>query len=140
MEYARIEGTSDQLATMPSRAGVEVVAGRLNPDGSRCIFAYLDDGERAALAAQGMTVTLLKDQQRVAEEFAATRAQVGAGPTPPTPRFKGEFSAELIQAALVFAREKANDFARRWGPRRRLQGSWIWRLRACLTSTPNSMQ
>ena len=56
-------------------------------------------------------MTVLKNQQQVADEIAAKRAQVGPEPTPEQLRFKGEFSAELIQAALVFARKKANEFA-----------------------------
>jgi hypothetical protein len=111
MEYARIEGPPDKLAAVPSRPKVIVAAGRVNADGTRCVLAYLEDGERAALTAAGLTVTVLKDKPRVAEDLAAKRAQVGQGPVPPRPRLKGEFSAELIQAALVFGRKKLNELA-----------------------------
>jgi Family of unknown function (DUF6603) len=111
MEYARIEGPEAVLASVNSRAGVIVVGGRLKTDGSRCVLAYLADGVRADLAAAGLTVTLLVDQKRVAENFSVVRAQVGQGPTQGSPRMRGEFSAELIQAALIFARVKANELA-----------------------------
>jgi hypothetical protein len=111
MEYARITGTDSELAALSPREGVIVTGGRLADDGSREVLAYLDDGVRDALIAEGLTVTVIADTDVTGSHLSTALGQVGQGPVAAEITLKGEFSAELLQAAMVFARDRLNALA-----------------------------
>ncbi|CAN5539125.1 hypothetical protein BH09ACT7_BH09ACT7_35370 [soil metagenome] len=106
METAIVSGTEAQVATLRERAGLTVVSGRPEPAGRWSVVAYLDDGVRADLVAEGMQVSVVADAQTTESRWA-----VGPGGAAGQVRVKGEFSAELLSAALEFVRERLNAFA-----------------------------
>ena len=106
-----VEGPGDKLSGLRSRAGVTVVGGHVRPDGSRDVLAYLDDGLHDALVAEGLQITVLTNTEDTEARLSASLGQVGSASGAIDLRIRGEFSAELLQAALVFVRDRVNKLA-----------------------------
>ncbi|WP_433684664.1 DUF6603 domain-containing protein [Nocardia sp. CA-119907] len=111
MERVRITGTDAQLAALRERDDILPVSGGPDNNGAWWVIAYLHDGVRAELLADGLTVSLLADAQTVDTHWSTARDQVAPGPVPDGTRIKGEFSVELLLAAVTFARTRFDVFA-----------------------------
>ena len=110
METVIVTGTDGQIAALHERSDITLVSGRADPAGGWSVVAYLDDGVRAALIADGMTVNVLSDAETTESLWRSVREGPDAAAQGEV-SVKGEFSAELLQATLLFVRERLNAFA-----------------------------